>query len=83
VLRRFPDSIPDDSILLSIFAGEREDSIEKSKNRFRIGYDSFAEIGEKQLKTSIFWFCLTKNFSQIDVDALCRQQIMFQFSLNA
>jgi hypothetical protein len=36
VLGRFRESIPDDSILLAIFAGEREDSSKKSRNRFRL-----------------------------------------------
>jgi hypothetical protein len=36
VLGRFGESIPDDSILLAIFAGEREDSSKKSRNRFRL-----------------------------------------------
>jgi hypothetical protein len=34
VLGRFRDPIRKDSILLAIFAREREDSIQKSKNRF-------------------------------------------------
>jgi hypothetical protein len=33
---RFRESIPDDLILLAIFAGEREDSSKKSRNRFRL-----------------------------------------------
>jgi hypothetical protein len=36
VLGRFPESIPDDSIILTIFAGEREDSSKTSRNRFRL-----------------------------------------------
>jgi hypothetical protein len=32
VLRRFRESIPDDSILLTIFAVEREDSSKMSRN---------------------------------------------------
>jgi hypothetical protein len=42
------------SIILAIFAGKREDSIQKSKNRFRIGHDSFARIGKNPLKTLSF-----------------------------
>jgi hypothetical protein len=33
---RFRELILDDSILLAIFAGEREDSSKKSRNRFRL-----------------------------------------------
>jgi hypothetical protein len=57
VLGRFLESIRKDSILLAIFAGEREDSIQKSKNRFRIGHDSFAIIGKKnRLKARVLVF---------------------------
>jgi hypothetical protein len=68
VLGRFLESIRKDSILLAIFAGEREDSIQKSKNRFRIDHDSFAIIGKKPLEGPSFSVCSTKNSSQINVD---------------
>jgi hypothetical protein len=49
-------SIRKDSILLGIFAGEREDSIQKSKNRFRIGHHSFAKIGKNPHPEFWRWF---------------------------
>jgi hypothetical protein len=36
VFGRFRESIPDDSILLTILAGEREDSSKTPRNRFRL-----------------------------------------------
>jgi hypothetical protein len=47
VLGRFRESIPDDSILLAIFAGEREDSSKKSKNRFRLATNPKPELSKK------------------------------------
>jgi hypothetical protein len=73
VLGRFWESIRKDSIRLGIFAGEREDSIQKSKNRFRIGHDYFAKIGITPLKSPSFGVYLTKISSQINVNALCKQ----------
>jgi hypothetical protein len=67
--------ISKDSILLGIFAGEREYSIQKSKNRFRIGPDSFAKIGKTLLKSPRFGVCLTKISHQLNVNALCKQQM--------
>jgi hypothetical protein len=56
VLGRFWESIRKDSIRLGIFAGEREDSIQKSKNRFRIGHDYFAKIVKTRLNLRVLAF---------------------------
>jgi hypothetical protein len=61
VLGRFRESIRKDSFLLTIFAGEQEESILKSKNRFRIGHDSFVKIGKNWLKAPSFGSSLTTN----------------------
>jgi hypothetical protein len=64
VLGQFWESICKDSILLAIFAGEREGSIQKSKNRFWIGHDSFAKISKKTaLKPKIWHFFWQKKLS--------------------
>jgi hypothetical protein len=48
VLRRFRDLIPDDSIILAIFAGQRDDSSQKSRNRFRLATSSKTKIGKNR-----------------------------------
>jgi hypothetical protein len=64
VLGRFWESIGKDSILLAIFAREREDSIQKSKNRFRIATIPLPESAKKPLETPSFGVCSSKNSSQ-------------------
>jgi hypothetical protein len=56
VLGRFWESIGKDSILLAIFAREREDSIQKSKNRFRIATIPLPESAKKRLKPRVLAF---------------------------
>jgi hypothetical protein len=63
VLGRIRESSPEDSILLTIFAAEREDSIQMSRNRFRIATNPKPKraknttyspnIGIRMTKTSI------------------------------
>jgi hypothetical protein len=48
VLGRFRESIPDDSIRLAIFAGEREDSSKKSRNRFRLVTNPKPKLSKKR-----------------------------------
>jgi truncated hemoglobin YjbI len=64
VLGRFWESIRKDSILLAIFAGEQEDSIQKSKNRFRIATIPTPESAKKRLKPRVLAFVHRKNSSQ-------------------
>jgi hypothetical protein len=54
VLGRFRRSIPDDSILLLIFAGEREDFREKTTNQFRLTTSLKQKWSKIVLKTANF-----------------------------
>jgi hypothetical protein len=47
VLGQFRDSIPDNSILFAIFAGEQDDSSKKSRNRFRLATSPKTKMGKK------------------------------------
>jgi hypothetical protein len=84
VLGRFGESIPDDSILLAIFAGEREESSKKSRNRFRLATNpkqNDKKIERFKLKLAEKASVKPKFFQLFHISLAEGPQIIFSYAL--